>query len=179
MFVDTQTTDQTVAHLQYTSMELFLDIKEAQGRVGLRTHLCVTESTQRDWNSTQESAKEEMKLYRLGVAAGHSMSQVFVRDLPVAGKDRIDLLVAPSSFKSKFSSHIAINLDLVPLFLASSTSQLVPRINKRHDLPHVVYTSISAPSGLRILSCLLLSFYLLHRYGLAFIFPQPSNNIEI
>jgi hypothetical protein len=85
-------------------MELFLDIKETQGRVGLRTHLRATENTQRGWDSTQESAKEEVKLYRFGIAAEHSMSQGFVKDLPVAGNNPMDLLVAPSSFKSKFSS---------------------------------------------------------------------------
>ena len=58
-----------------------------------------------------------MKLWRLGIAAKHSMSQGCINDLPVAGKDPIDVLVARSSFSWKFSSHTAINLDLVPLFL--------------------------------------------------------------
>jgi hypothetical protein len=81
-------------------MDICLDIKEIQGRVGLRTYLRAVESIQRDWDSTQEPAKEEIK----AMAAEQVMSQVFVKYLPVAEKDPIDLLVAPSSFQSKFSS---------------------------------------------------------------------------
>jgi hypothetical protein len=75
MFVDTETTDQIVADLQHTPMKLLMDINEIQGRVGLRTHLRATESIYRDWDSTQESAKE-MKLWHLGMAAEHYMSQL-------------------------------------------------------------------------------------------------------
>lgn len=66
--------------------------------------MCAIKNTQRDWDLTQESAKEEMKLYLPAMAAEHSMSQILVKDMPVAEKDPSDLLVAPSSFKSKFSN---------------------------------------------------------------------------
>jgi hypothetical protein len=78
MFVDTETTDQIVVDLQHTSMKLLMDINEIQGRVGLRTHLRATEGIYRDWDSTQECAKE-MKLWHLGMAAEHYLSQLSSR----------------------------------------------------------------------------------------------------